>query len=314
MPHAWTIKDTPSQKGRLAVVTGAGGLGFDTAAALAGAGATVIVAGRNPAKGEEALRRIRAVHPNASMVFDALDLADLQSVAACATRIAASHDHLDLLINNAGVMAPPRRQTTADGFELQLGTNYLGHFALTAHLLPLLRQASRPRVVNVSSIAHNSGQIRFDDLQWERDYDPWAAYGQSKLAMLMFALELQRRSDAAGWGLTSTAAHPGFASTDLIANGPGRRSPMARIGGLFLPLISQSSADGALPTLYAATAAEAAGGGYYGPGGLFELTGAPRPANVARQARDRATASRLWQVSEVLTRVSFDSQGRGTST
>ncbi len=301
----WTIADIPSQSGRSAVVTGAGGLGLETALALARAKAEVILAGRNPARGAASAAQIRAAVPEANIRFAELDLASLASVAAFAKRMAKEHGSLDLLINNAGVMMPPRRRTTADGFELQLGTNYLGHFALTGQLLPLLRAAKAPRVVEVSSIAHRRATIRFEDLQWERAYRRWPSYGQSKLAMLIFALELQRRSDAAGWGLMSLAAHPGYARTELIANGPGIAGMQKLILGLVQPLVSQSAAAGALPILFAATAPQAIGGGYYGPSGFRELTGAVGPARIMPQAQDKTVATRLWQVSEALTGVSF---------
>jgi len=197
----WTIADIPPQSGRTAVISGAtGGLGYDTARARAGAGATVVLTGRNDAKGRHAIEKIRGQFPNAKISYETLDLASLASVADFATRFAAAHASLDLLINNAAVMSLPKRQTTADGFEMQFGTNYLGHYALTAHLLPWLRRGYRPRVVNLSSLAHRSGRIDFDDLQGARAYSPWKAYCQSKLAMLMFAFELQRRSNALGWG------------------------------------------------------------------------------------------------------------------
>jgi NAD(P)-dependent dehydrogenase (short-subunit alcohol dehydrogenase family) len=300
MAH-WSTDDIPRQTGRLAVITGAtGGLGFETALALAGAGARVVLTGRNATKGSAALR---AQHPSASIAYEHLDLASLACVREFAGRFAREHGALDLLVNNAAVMAPPTRQTTADGFELQFGTNYLGHFALTGQLLPVLRNGRQTRVVNMSSIAHKlRAAIHFDDLQWAHRYDPWGAYSQSKLAMLMFALELQRRSDANGWGLLSNAAHPGFARTDLIANGPGEHGLMQRINRLGVqPLMSQSAAAGALPTLLAATAPEAMPGGYYGPNGLFELKGPPAVAAIAPRAQDRAVAARLWEVSEALT-------------
>jgi NAD(P)-dependent dehydrogenase (short-subunit alcohol dehydrogenase family) len=304
---AWTIKDIPEQSGRVAIVTGANaGLGYETALALAGAGAEVIVAARNEAKGIAAVARILHAHPHAAVRLERLDLASLADVAEFAGRIAARHAALDLLINNAGVMALPARVETVDSFEQQFGVNYLGHFALTAHLLPLLRAARGPRVVNLSSGVHHVGAIRFDDLQSQHRYRPVAAYSQSKLAMLMFAFELQRRSDAGGWGLMSNAAHPGYARTELIASGPGKDSFSARIGAVLLePWMSQTAAQGALPTLFAATAPGAVGGGYYGPDGFFEMTGAPKTASVARQARDVATAQRLWAVSETLTGARF---------
>src|SRR5258707_344849 len=233
----WSTADIPSQDGKTAVITGAtGGLGYQTALALAGAGAAVVLTGRNDAKGQDAIQRIRGQFPNAKISYETLDLASLASVAGFAARFAAAHASLDLLINNAGVMALPKRQTTADGFEMQFGTNYLGHYALTAHLLPLLRRGNQPRVVNLSSLAHRSGAIDFDDLQGAKSYNPFKAYCQSKLAMLMFALELQRRSNAAGWGLLSNAAHPGYALTDLIANGPGTRGFWGNSARSFSPL------------------------------------------------------------------------------
>ncbi len=209
----WTAAEIPAQKSRIAVVTGTGGLGYEDALALARAGGDVIIAGRNAQKGAEAVAKIRAEVPAATVSFEQLDLASLASVAAFAERLRGSRDHLDLLINNAGVMVPPERQETADGFELQFGTNYLGHFALTAHLLPLLRQGSAPRVVSLSSIAARQGQIDFGDLQSRTNYNAMAAYSQSKIACLMFAFELQRRSAAGNWGITSIAAHPGVART-----------------------------------------------------------------------------------------------------
>lgn len=303
MPN-WTTEDIPRQTGRLAVITGAtGGLGFETALALAGAGADVVLTGRNAQKGQAALDQIRARHPAASIRYTHLDLASLASVREFAAQFASGHASLDLLINNAGVMTPPTRQTTSDGFELQFGTNYLGHFALTERLLPLLRAGRAPRVVNLSSGAHKIGAaIHFDDLQWQHGYKPWPAYAQSKLAMLMFALELQRRSDANGWGLLSNAAHPGYARTDLIANGPGADTWLQSINRVtFERLASQSAAEGALPTLFAATSPDARPAGYYGPTGAFELKGPPGDARISGLAQDKTIAGRLWTVSEALT-------------
>jgi NAD(P)-dependent dehydrogenase (short-subunit alcohol dehydrogenase family) len=303
----WTIADIPSQDGKTAIITGAtGGLGFETALALAGAGATVVLTGRNDAKGQNAIQRIRGQFPNAKISYQTLDLASLASIADFVARFAAAHVSLDLLINNAGVMALPKRQTTADGFEMQFGTNYLGHYALTARLLPQLRRGHQPRVVNLSSLAHRSGAIDFNDLQGAKSYNRFKAYSQSKLAMLMFALELQRRSDAAGWGLLSNAAHPGYALTDLMANGPGTRSLMGQFGKILQPFASHSAAAGALPTLFAATSPEAQPGGYYGPNWFYELKGPPAPAKIMPRAKDAAVAARLWDVSAALTGVSFD--------
>lgn len=308
---AWTSKDIPDQSGRRAVITGAtAGLGFETALALAGAGAAMIVTGRNDARGAAVLARIRTVHPGADLRYAHLDVASLADIAAFADRLGAEGAPIDLLINNAGVLAPPTRRLTADGFEVQFGTNYLGHFALTARLLPLLRRGDRARVVNLASLMHRRGRIGFDDLESERAYVPWAAYAQSKLAMLMFAFELQRRSDANGWGIASLAAHPGWARTELFDKEPAanRRSGLARgLMRLAAPVFSQPAAAGAWPVLFAATAGTARAGGYYGPVGFQELTGPPGPAGVAARARDPAVGARLWAVSETLTGVRFGS-------
>jgi NAD(P)-dependent dehydrogenase (short-subunit alcohol dehydrogenase family) len=301
----WQVSDMPMQTGRVAIVTGANsGIGYHTAFELARAGATVILACRSETKGLAALGRIQGNYSGAKLSFEALDLSSLASVAAFAARIKAAFPAIDLLINNAGVMALPARQVTQDGFEMQLGVNFLGHFALTAHLLPLLRAAKKPRIINLSSIAHRRGMINLDDLQSERNYRPWTAYSQSKLAMLMFSLALQRRSETGQWGVTAMAAHPGFARTELIANGPGAGA-MATLSNVFAPLISQSAAAGALPTLYAATSQDAAPGGYYGPAGLFELKGPPGPAKIMPQARDADVLRKLWERAEVLTSVAF---------
>lgn len=299
MAGGWGVRDMPDQTGRRAVVTGAtGGIGYETALALAGAGAEVILAARNPAKGAEAERRIRAAHPRAAVRFAPLDLSRLTSVAAFAEAMRLEGRPLDILVNNAAVMALATRQTTEDGLEMQFGTNYLGHFALTLRLLPLLRGA---RVVSLSSLAHKRGRLNFDDLQL-RDYSAWGAYSQSKLAMLMFGFELQRRSVAQDWGITGLAAHPGWASTDIIANGPVATGGAItyRLAQLVWPFLAQSAAAGALPVLYAATAPEARGGGYYGPQNRPETRGPPGPARVATQARDVAAARRLWNESEAM--------------
>lgn len=301
----WTASHIPSQRGRTAVVTGTGGLGLESALALARAGADVIIAGRNRFKGQDAVAQVRASVPGANLCFEELDLANLESVEAFGSRRRARQGSVDILINNAAVMAPPQRRTTDDGFELQFGTNYLGHFALTAHLLPLLRKSQSPRVVTLSSIAARTGKVNFDDLQAERGYKPMPVYGQSKLACLMFALELQRQSDAAGWGLASVAAHPGIARTDLIPNGAGAGSASAFLR-TFLWFLFQPAAQGALPTLYAATSPMAKGGAYYGPDRMGEMRGHPAPAKVPAQALDAAAAERLWKVSRQLTGVTFE--------
>jgi NAD(P)-dependent dehydrogenase (short-subunit alcohol dehydrogenase family) len=302
--NAWSVANIPSQQGKLAVVTGAtGGLGYETALALAGAGAEVLVTGRNTEKGRVAIDRINRAVPSAKVRFEMLDLASLRSVRAFAAKMVANGQPVDLLINNAGVMDLPGRRLTEDGFEMQFGTNHLSHFALTGLLLPVLHSAEAPRVVNVSSLAHRGGKIDFDNLQAERKYRSWPAYQQSKLANLLFTFELQRRSDSNGWGLMSNAAHPGYARTDLIPNGPGTgglKGAGAKLVGSFM---SHSAAAGALPTLFAATSSAAMPMGYYGPNGFYELKGPVAPAKVLPQAKDETVARKLWEVSERLTGV-----------
>jgi len=302
----WSVADILSQQGRLAVVTGAtGGLGYETALALARAKAEVLVTGRNPEKGRAAVERIQDTVPSANVRFEMLDLSSLASIRELAAKLIVRGQPLDLLVNNAGVMQLPTRRLTEDGFETQFGTNHLGHFALTGLLLPLLREAEAPRVVNVSSLAHRGGRIDFDNLQAELKYKPWGAYQQSKLANLLFTFELQRRSDAYGWGLMSNAAHPGFARTDLIPNGPGTGG-LAMIGSTVLgTFLSHSAAAGALPTLFAATSPQAIPAGYYGPNGFYEMKGPVAAAKVLPQARDESVARKLWQVSEQLTGVQW---------
>lgn len=302
----WTTADIPPQLGKRVVVTGAtGGLGYETSLELARAGAEVILTGRNEAKGRTALERIRREVPLARVSFEMIDLASLKSISRASEHLLAEGKPIDILVNNAGVMMLPQHEKTIDGFERQFGTNYLGHFALTAQLLPLLQKSAAPRVVNLSSIAHRRGKIAFDNLQGERVYKAWPAYEQSKLAMLMFALELQRRSDANGWGIKSLAAHPGFARTDLIANGPGTSGVLAIASRLMSRFVSHSADEGALPTLLAATAPEARGAAYYGPKGFQELTGAPSEACISPQATDVEVAARLWDVSVKLTGVAW---------
>lgn len=301
---AWTVADIPPQNGRVAVVTGTGGLGFEDALALARAGCDTILAGRNPDKGQEAIDHILQQVPGARIRFSLLDLADLMSVAAFSERLARECDRIDILINNAAVMVPPERRVTADGFELQLGTNYLGHFALTAHLLPVLRRSDAARIVSVSSIAAMRGAIDFDDFNAEERYVPMVSYAQSKLACLIFAFELQRRSEAGGWGVTSIGAHPGLTRTNLIHNGAGPRSIPGRVRSL-MPFLFQPAARGALPTLFAATAPAAQPGGYYGPDGFGGVRGDPAEARIPPKALDHGVAARLWKLSEELTGVRF---------
>ncbi|HEY8938644.1 MAG TPA: SDR family oxidoreductase [Cellvibrio sp.] len=300
----WTVSDIPSQRGRSAVVTGTGGLGYEDARALAKAGCDVIIAGRNAAKGAAAVAKIRAELPFAIIRFEQLDLASLASIKDFSKRLRSQQDSLDLLINNAGVMVPPKRQETQDGFELQLGTNYLGHFALTAELLPLLMKGKNPRVVTLSSIAARDGVINFNDLNAQKNYRPMPVYSQSKLACLMFAFALQRRSDANGWGITSIAAHPGISRTDLLHNAPGRLSVVGIIRSL-LWFMFQPVAQGALSTLFAATSPDAKAGGYYGPNRLMEMRGFPTEAKIPQQALDAEASARLWEISQQLTGTSL---------
>lgn len=247
---------------------------------------------------------IRKEVPSAKARFELLDLASLESVVEFASRLRSQQDSLDLLVNNAAVMMLPKRQETRDGIELQFGTNYLGHFALTAHLLPLLRKKADSRVVTLSSIASRHGMIDFNDLQAKRNYRPMTAYSQSKLACLMFALELQRRSEEGGWGISSMAAHPGVSRTDLLANGPGRKS-LAGLTGTFLSFLFQPVSRGALPVLFAGTDPDAEGGGYYGPSGFLEVRGSPARAIIPGRASDLEVASRLWEISGQLSGASF---------
>jgi NAD(P)-dependent dehydrogenase (short-subunit alcohol dehydrogenase family) len=303
----WTASHIPDQNSRTAVVTGTGGLGFEDALALARGGADVIIAGRSPSKGTAAVNEIRRRVPCANVRFGLLDLANLDSIKAFGEGLRNSLDSLDLLINNAGVMTPPTRHVTTDGFELQFGTNHLGHFALAGQLLPLLRKGDRARVVTVSSIAARHGAIHFDDLQFERGYKPMVAYSQSKLACLMFAFELQRRCNAAGWSIESIAAHPGVSRTDLIPNGSGEWSA-AGVLRRFMWFLFQPPARGALPTLYAATSLKARGGAYYGPNKLSEVRGYPATAKAPPQSLDIESAKRLWTESERLTGMAYPSQ------
>jgi NAD(P)-dependent dehydrogenase (short-subunit alcohol dehydrogenase family) len=299
MADGWTAKDIPDQSGRTAIVTGANsGLGLVTARELARAGASVVMACRNLDKGHAVIEEIRAAVPNAQVQLEELDLASLASVRAFAERFKATHDGLDLLINNAGVMAPPRRRT-ADGFELQFGTNHLGHFLLTTLLLPSMEGREDARVVTLSSTAHKIGRIAFDNLNGDRHYFRWRAYGQSKLANLLFALELDRRLRREGSTVKSLAAHPGYASTNLqSAAAPLVDRLVMKVGNAAM---AQSDEMGALPTLFAATEPGLDGGTYVGPDGPSEQRGHPTIVAPNGRAQDEDSARRLWQVSEELT-------------
>lgn len=301
----WTTNDMPPQISKLAIITGAtGGLGYEIALALAKVGAEVIVAGRNSDKGRTAVERLQRSTVG-KLRFEPLDLASLSSVRAFADRIIGQDKPIDMLVNNAGVMALPKRLTTRDGFEMQFGTNHLGHFALTGLLLPLLCRAAAPRVVTMSSLAQRTGKIDFSDLQGEQTYSPGAAYAQSKLANVLFSQELQRRSERQGWGITSVAAHPGSAKTNLIVNGPGTTGLLGWLDKLLGPFLSHSAAEGALPALFAATSPNAIPSGYYGPKNVFEMKGPVATAKIAPRALDTDVAEMLWTVSEDLTSVRF---------
>jgi len=294
---AWCEGDIPDQTGRVAVVTGANsGIGFETARALAGKGARVVLACRDEARGRAAEQRLGREVPGADARFEPLDLGSLDSIRAFAEKLAATEPRLDLLINNAGVMIPPYGRT-ADGFETQLGTNHLGHFALTGRLLDRIRATAGARVVSVSSLAHFIGAIDFDDLQSERSYSASRAYGQSKLANLLFTRELDRRLRRAGIDALAAAAHPGSTRTALQRHS-GAMESLVRV-------FSQLPPEGALPTLYAATAPDVRGGEYFGPSGFMGCLGPPDRARSSGRSKDMALAQRLWDVSEQLTGVRF---------
>jgi NAD(P)-dependent dehydrogenase (short-subunit alcohol dehydrogenase family) len=304
----WTAQDIPDLTGRVAIVTGANsGLGFHTARELAAHGAAVTMAVRDEGKGATAAEAIRRAAPSANVTVERLDLADLSSVRDFASTWSQAHpDGLDLLINNAGIMAIPRR-LTADGFEMQFGTNHLGHFALTGLLMPALVARPRSRVVNVSSGAHRLGRMNFDDLMGEKKYGAWRTYGQSKLSNLLFTSELQRRLDANSLPVLALAAHPGYASTNLQSVGPqmSGRNWMSGPTDLMTKIMAQPAEMGALPTLFAATAAGLPGNSYIGPDGFMEQRGHPRLVDRSAAAKNRDDAVRLWNVSEQLTGVHY---------
>jgi NAD(P)-dependent dehydrogenase (short-subunit alcohol dehydrogenase family) len=301
MSSKWTAADVPDQSGRVAVITGANtGIGYEAAAVLADKGAHVVLAVRNLDKGKDAAERIAAKSPNADLVLQQLDLTSLDSVRAAADELRDSHQRIDLLINNAGVMYTPKG-STKDGFELQFGTNHLGHFAFTGLLLDRLLPVEGSRVVTISSVGHRIlAKIHFDDLQWERSYNRVRAYGQSKLANLLFTYELQRR--LTGKNTIAVAAHPGGSDTELTRNMPALLRPATDV---LWPLMSQSADMGALPTLRAATDPGVRGGQYYGPDGFGEQRGHPKLVQSSKQSHDQQLQRRLWTVSEDLTAVTY---------
>jgi len=306
MNQQWTLNDIPDQQGRVVVVTGGNsGIGYEAALALAGKNAHVILTARSMDKGEAAVRSIREKYPQAKIEMMQLDLADLKSVRNFVQMFLAKYNHLDILINNAGVMAIPKRKTV-DGFEMQFGTNHLGHFALTGLLLPALKATPNGRIVTVSSGVHTSGDIHFDDLQWEKNYDRWGAYAQSKLANLLFAYELQRQLAVTGSSLISVGCHPGYAATNLQAAGPQMDGSAFRLWMMNLAnaIFAQGQDMGALPTLYAAVAADVNGCDYIGPQG--GMRGYPAKVMSNNKSYDEALAQRLWQVSEKLTGVVYE--------
>jgi NAD(P)-dependent dehydrogenase (short-subunit alcohol dehydrogenase family) len=314
MSEKWKAADIPLLTGKRVIITGANsGIGYHAALKLARKGAQVVLACRNRRRGEEAILRLHADSPGTHTELAVLDLASLSSVRDFAKKELAQQRPLHILINNAGVMAPPKRLQTADGFELQFGTNVLGHFALTALLMPALEQAcagspDRPRIVTIASIAHKRGRINFDDLQSTKTYSPMKAYQQSKLANLILAFELDRRLRAANSRVMSVAAHPGVASTNLFQTGDysAFEKTVRNLVGHTIGIFLNTDSEGALPTLYAATARSAEDGGYYGPQGFQEMKGDEvGEATVTPQARDTTAASRLWQICEELTGVHF---------
>ena len=304
----WTAAQMPSQAGKTVLVTGANsGIGYQAALELARHGAHVLLGCRSEKKGQSAVERLRREAPGAQVELVLLDMASLGSIRACAAQLVAAGKPLDLLINNAGVMALPSRELTPDGFERQFGTNHLGHFALTGLLLPLLKESPAPRVVTVASLAHRNGKMDFKNLQSEGSYKPWDAYNNSKLANLLFAKELQRRAHAVGWNLLSIPVHPGVSRTSIIDNGPGSsgKDLKAKVLKLFAPILMQDDAMGALPTEYAATAPDVRGGEYIGPDGMGEMRGYPKVVQPRPQALDETAARQLWQASEELTGVTY---------
>ncbi len=317
MTKQWTAADMPSQTGRRVLITGANsGIGYMAALKLARKDATVLLACRDRVRGEAALSRIHAEAPGANLELLLLDLASFASIHEVAARELDRGLPLDILINNAGVMAPPKRQQTQDGFELQFGTNVLGHFALTGLLMPALERAAdkatsqetRPRVVTIASIAHKRGKLNFDDIQSLKQYSPMGAYQQSKLSDLMFSFEFERRLQAKNSGVISLAAHPGVSETNLfkVGSGKGLAGVAERAIAHTIGTLMNTDAEGALPTLYAAISSEAVGGGYYGPQGFQEMRGGDvGTAKVAPQALDQAAATKLWNICEDLTGVRF---------
>ncbi|MGB3715274.1 MAG: oxidoreductase [Candidatus Promineifilaceae bacterium] len=294
----WTKENITDMTERIVIVTGANsGIGYETARALAGAGAEVVLACRNLEKGREALAQLRTENPRGVVRLIGLNLADLASVCSFSEVFKERYERLDILVNNAGVMALPKRLETVDGFEMQFGTNHLGHFALTGLLIERIKGTEGSRVINVSSVAEMIGRINFDDLNARNSYNRWSAYGQSKIANLLFTYELQRRFEASGLDAMSAATHPGWTATNLQSHSAFLRACN--------PVVGQGCETGALPTLYAATAEDVEGGAYYGPGGFMQARGHPKRVKSNSRSHDRDVATRLWDVSEQLTGVRY---------
>ena len=307
MNSGWSTDDMPSQQGKIALITGANsGIGFEAAKALAEKGAHVIMACRNPQKANEAMNTIRQDVPNADITFLRMDLASQRSIKAAVESFKKDHTQLDLLINNAGVMWLPKSDTE-DGYEMQFGTNHLGHFTLTGLLLDTLISTPDSRIVTVSSLGHYTGKIHFDDIKLDKRYGKHKSYAQAKLANLMFAYELDRKLKAAGKNTRSIAVHPGGSSTNLATPGFEKGASLfTGVAKVFFPYVTQNARSGALPTLYGATAAEANGGDYTGPSKLFEVIGAPKKVSSSRYSKRKDVAEQLWQLSENLTNIQFE--------
>ena len=307
MKSGWSTNDMPSQQGKIALITGANsGIGFEAAKALAEKGAHVIMACRNPQKANEAMDTLRREVPNADITFLQMDLASQSSIKAAVETFKEDHTQLDLLINNAGVMWLPKSDTE-DGYEMQFGTNHLGHFTLTGLLLDMLTNTPDSRIVTVSSLGHYTGKIHFDDIKLDKRYGKHKSYAQAKLANLMFAYELDRKLKAAGKNTRSIAVHPGGSSTNLATPGFEKGASLfTGVAKVFFPYVTQNAQSGALPTLFGATAAEANGGDYIGPSKLFEVIGAPKKVSSSRYSKRKDVAEQLWKLSEELTNIQFD--------
>ena len=307
MTGKWDCRNIPSLQGKTVLVTGGtSGIGFEIVSVLAQAGADVVFTGRSPDTGEQAIGKIKDQNDRAQVVFEQNDISDLEQVRRISDIIKQRYDDLDILINCAGITRLNPRRLSADGYEMQFATNYLGHFALSAQLFPLMRRSQSARIISVSSIAHKAGTLQFDDLQGEKHYSPTEAYRQSKLAQLIFALEYQKRLQMSGLSMKSIPAHPGLSLTNIYQTVFSRQPFLLKLVLNVVRIVGQSAAAGALPVLYAATSPEAEGGIYYGPQGFMDLKGPPGKAHIAPQAQNQSDAVRLWEISEKLTGLRFE--------